>query len=376
MRLRYAAALFGPLFVCVAAVLVYNYARFHSPLEFGLKYQLAGVEVRKKDTFNLGYIAPGLYYYLLAPARLNLNFPFFHLPPPPAYPGHVPAGYDGVEVTGGVLSNVPILVVLPTAVPYLLAGRLRLPSRLAGIAGTLVGIAGAIILVLSFTFWGTTERYEMDFTSLLLVAALVLWFAALAALRKRALRRLLAVGGAVLVAWGALIGTAISVTGYYDSLRTGSPGTYHALERFFSPLPTLATMLVGHPVLVDILNPAGYSASINYGTFGAGAPSFWMGRDETLLKVVSPRNSRILLEGRLSRGPSAATSRLIVIATTRGQSTVVAVRDRPARIPVLVSRGLNEVRLRVVESPRPRAAPTGTEQVALVEGLVARNAHG
>src|SRR5207253_10609649 len=139
------------------------------------------------------------------PARLTLNFPFFHLPPPPVYPGHIPPGYDGVEPTGGILTNVPILLVLPGVVPFLLAGRLRLASLLAATAGALTAIAGAIILALSFTFWGTTMRYEMDFTSLLLVAALALWFAAVAALRKRALRRVLAVGGSALVAWGALV---------------------------------------------------------------------------------------------------------------------------------------------------------------------------
>ncbi len=375
LRVRSAVALFGPLLLCVVALLAYNYARFHSPLELGQKYQLAGVEVRKKDTFNLSYILPGLYYYLLAPARLNLNFPFFHLPPPPAYPGHVPAGYDGVEVTGGLFPNVPILLVLPAVVPFVLARRLKLPPGLGAIVRTLALIGAAIVLALSFAFWGTTMRYEMDFLGLLLLAALLVWLAAVSAVGKsRRVRRLFSVGGAVLIAYGALVGAAISVTGYYDSLRTGSPGTYRALERFFSPLPTLATMIIGRPILVDVVNPTGYSAPINYGTAGAGAASFWIGRDPAVLEIVSPRDGEVMLEGVLRRGPSAAPgSRLIIVATSlsRDDSAARAVRDRVGRIPVLVSRGLNEVRLRVIETPPPHAAPTGAapEQVAAVEGL-------
>jgi hypothetical protein len=375
IRVRVAAALIGPLLLCVAALVLYNYARFHSPLEFGQRYQLAGVEVRKKDTFNPSYIVPGLYYYLFAPARLNLNFPFFHLPPPPAYPGHVPAGYDGVEVTGGLFPNVPILLVLPAVVPFVFARRLKLPSGLGAIVGTLTLIGAAIVLALSFAFWGTTMRYEMDFLALLLLAALLVWLAAVSAVGKsRSVRRLFSVGGAVLVGYGALVGAAISVTGYYDSLRTGSPGTYRTLERFFSPLPTLATMIIGRPILVDVVNPTGYSAPINYGTAGAGAASFWIGRDPAVLEIVAPRDGEVVLEGVLRTGPSAAAgSGLIIVATSlsRKDSAERAVRDRVGRIPVLVNRGLNEVRLRVIETPPPRPTPSGAapEQVAAVEGL-------
>jgi hypothetical protein len=370
-RLRLAAVLGGPLLVCVAALLVYNAARFHSPTEFGQTYQLAGVEVRKKQTFELGYVVPGLYYYLLAPARLTLDFPYFQLPPPPAYPGRVPAGYDGVEVTGGLLPNVPILLFLLGAVPFVLTRRLRLPTGLGEIAAVLICLGGALILVLSFAFWGTTMRYEMDFTTLLLLAALLVWLAAVAATR-RPLRRVFAVGGVVLVAYGALVGVAISMTGYYDSLRTGSPGQYRALERFFSPLPTLATMIIGRPVLVDVVNDTGYSAPVTYGTAGAGPANFWLSRNPAVLKVVSPRDGRIVLVATLGRGPSSAKdSRLNVVV----DGSAVPVSGRLERIPVQVERGLNELSLSAVETPAPANPPPATpEQVVAVLGLHAENA--
>jgi hypothetical protein len=370
-RLRLGAVLGGPFVVCVAALLIYNVARFHSPTEFGQTYQLAGVEMRKKQTFELGYIVPGLYYYLLAPARLTLDFPYFRLPPPPAYPGHVPAGYDGVEVTGGLLPNMPILVFLLGAVPFVLTRRLRLPSGLGEIAALLVCLGGALILALSFAFWGTTMRYEMDFTSLILLAALLVWLAAFAA-TKRLMRRVVAVGGVVLVAYGALVGVAISMTGYYDSLRTGSPGQYRALERLFSPLPTLATMIVGRPVLVDVVNDTGYSAPVTYRTAGAGAASFWLSRKPATLKVVSPRNGRILLVAVLGRGPSSGKRSRLDVAV---DGTRAPVSGHVERIPVDVERGLNELSMRAVETPAPTGPPPATaEQVVAVLGLHAENA--
>src|SRR5262245_19519399 len=369
-RLRLAAVLAGPLVVCVAALLLYNAVRFHSPTEFGQTYQLAGVEVHKKRTFELGYIVPGLYYYLFAPARLTLDFPYFQLPPPPAYPGHVPAGYDGVEVTGGLLTNIPILLFLLGAVPFVLTRRLRLPAGLGETALVLAVLGGALILVLSFAFWGTTMRYEMDFASLLVLAALLVWLAAVAATR-RPLRRVLTVGGVVLIAYGALVGVAISMTGYYDTLRTGSPGQYRALERFFSPLPTLATMIVGRPVLVDVVNDTGYAAPVTYGTAGAGPSSFWLSRSPATLKVVSPRDGTILLVAVLGRGPSSAKRSQLDVAV---DGTRASVSGHVERMPVHVERGLNELSMRAVETPAPTGPPPATpEQVVAVFGLHAEN---
>jgi hypothetical protein len=370
-RLRVAAVLGGPLVVCVAALLVYNTARFDSPAEFGQTYQLAGVDMRTKQAFELDYIVPGLYYYLLAPARLKLDFPYLQLPPPPAFP-HVPAGYDGVEATGGLLPNVPILLVLLGAVPFVLMRRLRLPSGLGEIAGALVAVGGALILVLSFALWGTTMRYEMDFTSLLVLAALLVWLAAVAATRKP-LRRALKVGGVVLIAYGALVGVAISMTNYYDILYgTGSRLQYPTLERLFSPLPTLATMIVGRPVLVNVINDTGYTQPVTYGTPGASPATFWLSRNPATLKVVSPREGTIDLVAMLGRGPSAGRRSRLGVAV---DGTTTPVSGRVERIPVHVERGLNKFSLRAVEIPPPTSpVPETPEQVVAVLGLRAEDA--
>jgi hypothetical protein len=382
VRVRSAAALFGPLLLCVVALLLYNYARFHSPLEFGQKYQLAGVEVRKKDTFNPSYVLPGLYFYLIAPARIGLDFPYFHLPPPPNYPGKLPPGYDGIEVTGGVLTNLPIVLLLVAVLILGLAGRLKSQRELFRVIVCLTLLGTLIVGVLSYSFWGTTMRYEVDFVTFLLLTAMLAWSTLLWYVRgSRVAYRLLAAGGTALVLYGVVFGIAISMTGYYDSLRTGQPNydslrtgqpeTYRALERFFSPLPTLATMILGRPVLVNVLNATGYSAPVHYGTAGAGPATFAMGGEPTTIKVVSPRDDMIGLEAMLRRGPSAtAGSRLAVVATSRDKdgSWSRAVQDRVARIPVAVRRGLNEIQLRAVETPSEKT-PDRLAQIIVVEGL-------
>ena len=370
-RVRLAAIVGGPLVVCVAALLLYNAARFDSPTEFGQTYQLAGVEMRTRQTFELDYIVPGLYYYLFAPARLTLDFPYVQLPPPPAFP-HVPAGYDGVEATGGLLPNVPILLFLLGAVPFVLTRRLRLPPGLGEMAGALVVVGGALILVLSFALWGTTMRYEMDFTSLLVLATLLLWLAAVAATRKP-LRRVLTVGGVVLIAYGALVGVAISMTDYYGMLYgTGNRLQYPALERLFSPLPTLVTMILGRPVLVDVINETGYSQPVTYGTPGASPATFWLSRSPAKLKVVSPRDGTVDLVAMLSRGPSSGKRSRLDVAV---DGATAPVSGQVERIPVHVVRGLNEFSLRAVETPAPaRPLPVTPEQTVLVAGLRAENA--
>lgn len=370
---RGAFILFAPVTVCGALLLLHNHARFDKPTEFGLTYQLAGVETREKETFEAEYVIPGLYFYVLAPARLSLDFPYFHLPPPPGYPGDVPSGYDGVEITGGLLPTLPIVLFLLPLAALAAGRRLPLGREVAGVIAGLALVGAAIVLTLSWALWGTTMRYEMDFASFLLLAALLAWLALLWHRRASSTgHRLLAAAGTVLVAWGALVGVAISMTGYYDNLRAGQPGTYRALERFFSPLPTLAAMAIGRPVLVDVLSPTGHVAAVNYGTAGAGAATFAMNAQPTTIEIVAPRDEIVALEATVRRGPSAAPdSRLAVAATSRDTDGTAshAVQDKPARIPISVRRGFNEIELRAIENPPGAQHGNPLAQLVVLERL-------
>ena len=261
-------------------LMLYNLLRFGSVAEFGQSYQLAGVDVTKRAGNQLAYVPPGLWYYLLARPHLTLGFPFVHLVPPPlSYPFTPPHDYDGVEPVGGLLVIAPFALLALTA-PFALRGTAR------RVALGLVAVGLLIVLMTSYALWGATMRYEIDFATPLLLAAAVAWLATVVRLTGR--RRRLATGaGAVLVAWTALCGIAISFTGYYSSLRSWSPDTWHRLQAITSPLPTAIAKLDGKPQLADMWIPSGFETDSDPGA-GLGRLTFRVSATTTAqLDVVS-----------------------------------------------------------------------------------------
>lgn len=81
MRTEYVktlAALFLPLIAGAAAIGWYNWARFDSPFEFGLRYQIT---IHNLDqliglTFQTDYFLPNLYAYVFQPFEAVSKFPF------------------------------------------------------------------------------------------------------------------------------------------------------------------------------------------------------------------------------------------------------------------------------------------------------------
>jgi hypothetical protein len=68
-----------PLAIAAIGIGWYNWARFGSLLEFGLKYQLANVNYSIfHDSFSAGYIKDNLYNYFTHPIRISRTFPFLH----------------------------------------------------------------------------------------------------------------------------------------------------------------------------------------------------------------------------------------------------------------------------------------------------------
>ncbi len=246
---------------------------------------------------------------MINPVRWTLAFPYFTLAPPPGYPGSTPSYYY-TELTGGLLATTPIVLVLLPGCVHLWRRRDR---ELGALVGLFVLAGALIVLLLSASFWFTTMRYEADFATFLLLAALLAWFA-LARVRAR---RVAAVLGALAILYGCTIGVATSVYGYYDSLRRSHPGIYWTFDRFTSPLPTLATMVIGHPVIVRLIDPALHRMG-NYGTYHTGSTPFRLSGREVELDVVSPRS------GRWHLAPTFA--RRLVFAG-RGVSVIVRYAD-------------------------------------------------
>jgi hypothetical protein len=323
-RARLLVALLAPIGICAVLLMAYNVVRFGSPAEFGLSYQLAGTDVTQRASPSLSYLLPGLWYFLVAPVRVLLTFPFVQLPPPPKYPFHVPATYDGVEPTAGLLYLTP-LVLLLLFVPWLRRRRSLEPAAVR-IIGALTLIGLLLVVAAAITFWGTTMRYEVDFTTFLLIPALLVWFAMAGVARRR--RRLVTIGGTVLVVWGSVLGLALSFTGWGQPLRSAHPALWSDLTRLTSPVSRVMATAGGGARISFVDAPRGVGgagALPDYLTLGQEDTDFFLDVRPVVLQIVAPTARRIRLGANVIRGPGApAGTPLQIVVRPKGGAPVVA----------------------------------------------------
>jgi hypothetical protein len=334
---RLAAAILGPAAACGVLLAIYNVARFGSPLEFGNSYQLAGIDVRTLKAYQLSAIVPGAWFYLLARAHVSSGFPFMHLLVAPTYPGTLPAGYQ-LEVTGGVLSNVPI--ALGALAAFVLRAREDRALR-----WTVLGLGGlgvAFMAFISFSLFGATMRYETDFATFLVLAGVLGWIALVRRVRAGWSRRAVTIVGAAFVAWGACFGIATSFVGYYDGLRAGQPGTYETLENLTSPVPTAVAMLKGVPLLVDVYAPGG--ASDTDPGPGWSHVTLQAGPQPATLTIVSDRDRPYEMTANVAALNPKERRDALVVAGAGGTRRVRA-PGRRETFRLSLQRGINRIKL-------------------------------
>jgi hypothetical protein len=220
----------APLFACVLLLGLYNHLRFGSWTEFGVSYTLQGWQsARTYKFYSLARAPAGMFYYVLSPPHLSATFPFIRVDP--ALYLAPPADFY-LEPVAGILPSVPLLLILLLA-PLLYFGWYHPPLWL--VAAPLL-VAGLVLLV-QVALAAGTMRYEVDFVTLLLVPALLLWFAGVNALKNARVWRVLAVTiFACLLSTTIIVQTAYSLVGYYDDLKRGSPKTYETIHSVFLPL--------------------------------------------------------------------------------------------------------------------------------------------
>lgn len=332
-----------PVGVCFLLLLAYNQARFHQPLEFGGRYQLSGYDAPTAPFDHLSYVLPGVLPYAVAIPRLSIIFPFLLLVPPPASP---PAGLGGPEMTGGLLPMAPIVVFI-AALPWVWRHR---PAPLGTLAGALIILAGVgvvIPLLFAYQSFSSTERYEVEFSTLLVLGGLAGWLALSTGPRSRR-RQLVRIGGGVLVVWGCLMGWAISLVGYTNPLALNHPGTWATLEDIGSPLSTLIAQAAGHPVMASVsAKNLGPFEPVRYTGLGSGPNSLTLSVDEQArFAVVSPDHRRASLVGLMSQRHQAEASFPPVAVHLKGPGGTSHNYSLPAAsgevlIPVELNRGVN-----------------------------------
>lgn len=205
-----------PLCVIGLGLMSYNAARFGDPLQFGQRYQLAGVNVHDAGRlFSPDFFWFNFRLYFLERGSWSGQFPFVNgLRVPP-----LPDGYFGVENPFGVFANLP-LMWLAFGLPFL--------KRPFGDDRRGVSVAMAIGLALLFAaaagtlcfFGGACSRYEAEFLTPLMLLSLLTVFGlenqwAARPRRRVWFRMLWGPAWAVSIAFACLIG--LSSTGLYAS---------------------------------------------------------------------------------------------------------------------------------------------------------------
>jgi hypothetical protein len=336
-RVSAAAAALGPFALCVLAYAVYNTVRFGSPADFGIAYQL--LAVAPESQLRLSYLPTGLWYYAIAPPLARVAFPFFSLPPPPAPPFRLPAGYQ-VEPTGGVLPTLPLVAFLALAPVALRSAGIELRNAVASTAAV-----GAALLLFDAAFLsGATMRYGADFRTLLLVPAILVWCALALRARPGWRRRTVAGVGCALAAWGILVSVMVSFAGEKGRLEALRPDTYASLARTFEPVSTLIAQISGHPLLVavgdDDVGARGYDhLSLDGAAFDVGSAA-------TTVRVVAPSTGIFRLRATVRRAAGLPRGGKVLLAVSaNGTGAYGAVRGGVDTFSLRLRQGFNDLRL-------------------------------
>ena len=355
LRVRNILPILGPCVVVILGLLVFNEVRFGSFFQYGQSYQLTGSwDQLTQPVDQPGYLAPNLYYFLVAPPRFDLIFPYFSLPPPPNYPGVLPANYVGLELTAGVLSSTPIALAL-FALPRLIRRRF---DREFSVALLLTALAGLLIVgFLSFAIAGVTMRYEANFASLFLMPAVVCWLALCQS--RRAIALAAKILGTVAIVLGALVGIAISITGDSNQFQHAEPGQFAALRGATSPFATLITMIVGHPIVLDVnpwLTGASYG-NVSYLELGeAESMALNLSTQPIDIQLVSPHGGTFGFDFdavATSGAPKHRTGMRILVVHGESKRLEPFVAG-PQTVKVPLNAGLNDVYLSIVP---PKGVP-------------------
>jgi hypothetical protein len=356
-RHRLLAALAAPFGACLALLGAYDLARFGSPFQWGAKYQINGVSTYTAHFGKVSFLPPGLWAYLFTPPRLSALFPFLLIVyPQVSYPLGLPAHYNSLsEETGGLLTMVPVAIFL-LALPSIWRRRSDLLGSLAPLLLAMAGVGMAILIFLAYEFYTSTERYEIDYMTLLLFGALAVWLVLTRHLRGRR-QQLVRWGGGVLAAWSCLAGVALS----YQEIEK-DPGTWHTLVELGSPLSTAIATVAGRPVLAEIYTPNATKNAPSYGSLGAEITGFALtARDQAVITVVSPDSRSDALVSNTVAGPALEGGSLELRVDGPGRATHLqrlAGASQRSRIPIHLNRGVNQIVLSPV---------TGVEQTPTLE---------
>jgi hypothetical protein len=234
-RLKPLGAFIAPLAVAGLAIAAYNAARFGNPLEFGVRYLLAGDEQQRRVELAAEKILPGLRAMVARAPELDLVFPWLRAAPLAATEHAALASTSGhyLEPVVGAVFLAPFLFLAVLAAPTLR----RMPAAVTAVTcACLLGAAAELLFVAATGF--TTQRYLVDFLPAAALAALTV----LAVAHDRGSR---GVGAAIAIAFtaaatvGLAISLALAIHGPGDDFLRDRPNEFTRLARLVTPVARL-----------------------------------------------------------------------------------------------------------------------------------------
>jgi hypothetical protein len=226
--------------------------------------------------------------------------------------------------------------------------------RRAGERDALLVIGGGtamclvVMLLLAYALWATTQRYEVDFATVGLLAAFLLWALLLNRVPLRTWgRRGLVALGLLLTTLGAAAGVAVSFTGYLNLLATVHPGTWDDLQSLTTPLVTLATEITGRPALLSINSPAPVlpPPGSTYTQFDAAGSTMYSGGYPSMVMINSPRAESAALSAFAVPAAKPLAGQIIQVTSQGLAPIAVPVLGPSLRMPITLHRGLNQITL-------------------------------
>ncbi len=341
-RPRLLVTLATPFVLCILLLAAYNQSRFGDPLQYGVRYQING-GTQRRVLNELSYLPPGVWSYLFTPPRVGAIFPFLSLIYPQAsYPLNLPTHYVPFsEPTGGLIPMTPIVVYL-VALPWMRRRHQDMCDSLGSLLVVMMAVGLMCMVYLAYAVPESTERYAVDYTTLLLLGAIAVWLA-LSHSAQGYRRWVVRATGGLLAVWGCFTGMAIS----YEGLQHA--GTLKALVNIGAPVSTAMSAIAGHPLLADVYTPNVFTNSPTpYRNLGTTATGFWLTfRDRAELTIVSPDSREDALITNTFAGPALPTKTLPSVRVI-GPSNLNSVRllsngGGESRIPVHLHRGLNRL---------------------------------
>jgi hypothetical protein len=216
----------------------YNWARFGSPLDFGHRYQITGMDLNHiyDQVFSLANMLPNLHNYLLNPFTRLEVFPFIK----PDWGGKgmllmlpTPPNYYSEQITG-LLPGVPFVLFALLPLVWLVRGS---PGIRPHLRRVIISLAGAFFLAFIFNlgYLVVTMRYLADFLPCLLLLAVVgFWQAHHSLVRRPFWQGVIALLGIYLAFSTLRVGFLLAVTGYQARFENLNPALFDQLTRFFA----------------------------------------------------------------------------------------------------------------------------------------------